>query len=304
MKIIDKSLLALFAAAFLAAALPVYAFDYGAARINSRDMDDGQTALLGAAYNAYAQADWQSAVMLFRKALSDPQNESDSALYMLVMAEMQSKSYKAALSDSAYFLKNYQRSSYAPLISYQQGRCLYYLGEFDKAVLVLSDFCHQNPHNDMYAAALFWIAESFYSGYNFEQARPLYERVVDEFPKDAKAVDAKYRLDSINQRLREEKLLYLLQQTGESYLSSKESYEKALRRYELEDALRGSLPQESAEMEKAVETVLNDEAVTPVSKETTISASPADQAFESALERLKRSAAEAQALLDQNGGAK
>ncbi len=304
MKKLIKSLLAL----GLAALLPLYALDYGAARVNSRGADDGKNSLLGAAYNAYAQSDWQSAVMLFRKALSDPQNESDSSLYMLIMAEMQSKSYKAALSDSTYFLKAYSDSAYAPLIKYQQGRSLYYLGEFDKAVLVLSDFCHQHPHNDMYAAALFWIAECFYSGYNFEQARPIYERVVDEFPKDAKAIDAKYRLDSINQRLREEKLLYLLQQTGESYLSSKENYEKALRRYELENVLNAaphaSAEESAAAIDNAVETVLNDQAETPVPTETAAPASASDQAFESALEKLKRSAAEAQNLLDQNGGQK
>jgi hypothetical protein len=160
----------------------------------------------------------------------------------------------------------------------------------------------------MYAAALFWIAECFYSGYNFEQARPIYERVVDEFPKDAKAIDAKYRLDSINQRLREEKLLYLLQQTGESYLSSKENYEKALRRYELENVLNAaphaSAEERAAAIDNAVETVLNDQAETPVPTETAAPASASDQAFESALEKLKRSAAEAQNLLDQNGGQK
>ena len=237
MKNFVKSLLTLALAFGASLSLGLFAYDYGAARVKPASYDEGDTALLGAAYNAYSNADYQSAVMLFRKALSDPQNESDSSLYMLIMAEIFSKGYKAALSDSTYFLNNYSHSRYAPLIKYQQGRSLYYLGDFDNAVLTLSDFCHQYPSNEMYASALFWIAECFYAGYNFEQARPLYERVVDEFPKDPKAVDAKYRLDAINQRLREEKLLYLLQQTGESYLSSKENYEKALRRYELENAM-------------------------------------------------------------------
>lgn len=297
MKNFVKSLLAL----SLTLSLPLFAYDYGAARVKPAEIEDGgisQSAILGAAYNAYAESDYQSAVMLFRKAMSDPQNESDSALYMLIMAEMYSKGYKSAFADSDYFLKNYPESKYAPLIQYQQGRSLYYLGEFDQAVLALSDFCHQNPHDDMYAAALFWIAECFYSGYNFEQARPLYERVVDEFPKDVRAVDAKYRLDAINQRLREEKLLYLLQQTGESYLSSKENYEKALRRYELESALNvnGDRFQESGASGQMVESFARDEIDDFDSS--------IERTFEDALERLKRSAAEAQNLLDKNGEAK
>ncbi|MBO7121846.1 MAG: tetratricopeptide repeat protein [Treponema sp.] len=315
MKNCVKGLLAIAAAFSLALSLPLFALDYGAARVKAAGADEGETALLGAAYNAYAAADYQSAVMLFRKALSDPQNESDASLYMLIMAEMYSQSYKSALADSEYFLKNYPESKYAPLIKYQQGRSLYFLGEFDKAVLTLSDFCHQNSKSEMYSSALFWIAECFYSGYNFEQARPLYERVVDEFPKAVKAVDAKYRLDAINQRLREEKLLYLLQQTGESYLSSKENYEKALRRYELENAmgLRPSQeetpPQENlaeaaaeeAPSEKSSEVAAESEPKTKARPAVLTSENSADYNFIDALARLKKSAAEAQTLLDEGG---
>ena len=315
--------------------LPLHASETSrAARLSAYQNDD--TAVLGAAYEAYGAGDYNSAVMLFRKALSDPQNESDASLYMLIMAGMHSKSYKAAFSDASYFLQNYPESKYAPLIKYQLGRSLFYLGEFDKAVLALSDFCHQNPKSDMYPSALFWIAECFYAGYNFEQARPLYERVVDDYPKDAKAVDAKYRLDSINQRLREEKLLYLLQQTGESYLSSKENYEKALRRYELENAMglraahEEAMPQnefttehkeaaedaaaqktESAVAEAApVETPAPAESAKEASKEIVkerkaepvlTSQNAGDYNFIDALARLKKSAAEAQELLDQGG---
>lgn len=286
-----------------------------AARIGSYSEDNPGREILGAAYNAYRDADYQSAVMLFRRALSDPQNESDSALYMLIMAGMHSRSYKAAYADMDYFLQNYPDSEYAHLIKYQQGRSLYCLGEFDKAVLALSDFCHQNPDSPMYASALFWIAECFYAGYNFEQARPLYERIIDEFPKDAKALEAKYRLDAINQRLREEKLLYLLQQTGESYLSSKENYEKALRRYELENAMGIAPAAESQAVEidpGEGEPAPAVEAAAPVEKEEAkvrpqtvelSSQNASDYNFIDALTKLKKSAAEAQGLLDEEEAA-
>ncbi len=285
-----------------------------AARVGSYYQENPAREALGAAYNAYRSADWPSAVMLFRRALSDPQNESDSALYMLIMAGMNSKSYKAAYADMAYFLQSYPDSEYAPLIKYQQGRSLFFMGEFDKAVLALSDFCHEHPESEMYASALFWIAESFYTGYNFEQARPLYERIVDDFPKDAKAIEAKYRLDAINQRLREEKLLYLLQQTGESYLSSKENYEKALRRYELESAMGVTARAETSDgaaqvdgNESGQEDAKKDGAKKELVRREiveTSSGSAADYSFIDALARLKKSAAEAQGLLDDEGGAK
>ena len=89
----------------------------------------------------------------------------------------------------------------------------------------------------MYSSALFWIGESFYATYNFDSAKSIYERIVVEYPDDSKARDAQFRLDVITQRSREEKLLYLLKQTGEDYLSSKESYEKTLRQYQVENSV-------------------------------------------------------------------
>jgi tetratricopeptide (TPR) repeat protein len=88
----------------------------------------------------------------------------------------------------------------------------------------------------MYAAALFWIAESFYASYNYVESKSLYERILNEFPDDPKASAAQYRIETINQRSREEKLLYLLRETGEEYLSAKEAYERQLKLYSSETA--------------------------------------------------------------------
>ena len=64
----------------------------------------------------------------------------------------------------------------------------------------------------------------------------LYERILNEFPDDPKASAAQYRIETINQRSREEKLLYLLRETGEEYLSAKEAYERQLKLYSSETA--------------------------------------------------------------------
>ena len=105
------------------------------------------------------------------------------------------------------------------------------MGEYEKAILLLSDFCHQYPENSLYPSALFWIGESFYSSYNYDESRLIFERLVNDFPEDTKTPTAQFRLDSLNQRTREEKLLYLLKETGEEYLSAKEDYERQMRIY-------------------------------------------------------------------------
>ena len=81
---------------------------------------------------------------------------------------------------------------------------------------------------------MFYIGESLYEGYRYNDALEIYDRVVTEFPDFEKVSAAKYKIESISQRSREEKLLYLLKQTGEEYLSAKEDYEKQLRQYNSE----------------------------------------------------------------------
>lgn len=262
---------------------------------------------LANAYNAYADGDYESASFLFRRALSDRRNQNDGALYMQVMAGVQIEDWQGAYADAEYFLSSYPESEYAPLIKYQTGRILFNLGEHDKALMSLGDFCHENPENIMYPSALFLIGECFYEGYDFKEARPFYEYIVENFPSDEKAKESKYRLDSIDSYDRQEKILYILQQTGENYLASKESYERTLRRYELENLLgvRGKSDSEYAENSYGFDSEEVKPAPAPVPEavstkraaEETETASERTSIFD-ALQRLKTSAAEAQNLLD------
>ncbi len=188
-------------------------------------------------YEAYRNEDWQSAMIFFRKAVSSPATSTDESWYLLIMSEVYAGEYAAAHADCVRFTTQFAFSQYAPYIQYQNGRCLHFLGQHENAVLVLSDFCHQNPKHDLYASALYWIAEAFFAEYNYDAARGLYERIVVDYPTDAKTAAAQYRLESIDQRSREEKLLYLLKVTGEENLASREDYERQLRQYEAEDKL-------------------------------------------------------------------
>ncbi|GEM_PF-949311 len=184
---------------------------------------------------SYRDRDWGSAAIFMRRALLDPQNESPEMRYLLIMSEMLSKDYASAVSDCTAFLSAYADKPLARNVQYQKGRALHHVGQNDKAVLLLSDFCHQYPGTRMYPSALYWIAECFYEDYNFDTARSLYQQIVDVYPEDRKATDAKFKLDAIAQREREQKLLSLLRETGEEYLNSRGDYEKQLKEYETED---------------------------------------------------------------------
>lgn len=183
---------------------------------------------------AYSTGDWSSAKIMLKKAVSYTQNQNADTYYMLISAEINAGDYKGALEDCNYYLEHFKNSIYYTRISYQKGKLLYNLGEYEKSIIALSDFCHQYENNELYPYALFYIGESLYEGYRYNDALEIYDRVVTEFPDFEKVSAAKYKIESISQRSREEKLLYLLKQTGEEYLSAKEDYEKQLRQYNSE----------------------------------------------------------------------
>lgn len=178
---------------------------------------------------AFGSGEWTSSIFLLRKAISYPENYNADTWYMLITAEMYAGEYKNAYQDCETYMQNFPESPYDSYVLYHRGRALFCMGEYEKAVLVLSDFCHQYPDHEMYPSALYWIAEAFFEAYNYEDAEVLYSAIVNDYPDDAKADSAQYRLGTIKQAAREEKLIYLLKETGEEYLAAKEEYERQLR---------------------------------------------------------------------------
>lgn len=191
--------------------------------------DTNSAAFYSEGCSAFSRGEWDSAVFLLRQTVSDPAFNTADANYMLITAEIYAGDEKSALSDCDEYLNSFPNSFYYSRIQYTKGKLLYKLKEYEKAIITLSDFCHKNQNSELYPSALFYIAESLYADYKYEEAEAIYERIVKEYPDTEKVSASQYRLESIAQRSREEKLLYLLKQTGEEYLSAKEDYEKQLK---------------------------------------------------------------------------
>lgn len=188
-------------------------------------------------FDAFQNNDWTSALFFLRKAVSLPDASSAEVWYMLVMSEMFAEEYDAAIKDGEFFCSFYPDSPYRPYVDYQIGRAMHYIGDYDGSIKRLGVFCAKNPHHEMYSSGLFWMAESLFATFYFDLAKPIYQRIVTEYPNSAKYTESQYRIDLISQREREEKLLYLLKVTGEEYLSSKEDYERQLKQYQTEETL-------------------------------------------------------------------
>ena len=196
---------------------------------------DASSDILKQGINAYKAGDWNSASLFLRKVVSYPKYSTDETWYLLIMSEMFGENYKGVIDDSTTFFEKFSSSMLIEYVQYQRGRALHFIGDNDGAVKVLGDFCRKYPYSPLYGSAIFWIGECFFVDYDYETAKSLYEVVVSDYSDEPCVQDAHYRLDTIAQSEREEKLLYLLKMTGEEYLSTREKYERQLLLYKSED---------------------------------------------------------------------
>lgn len=253
---------------------------------------------------AFSAGEWMSSIFQLRKAVSYPENNNAETWYMLIAAEMYAGEYKNAFQDCERYLSDFSGSPYTSYVLYHKGRALFFMGEYENSILVLSDFCHQYSSNEMYASALYWIAESFFAGYNYDEAKLLYETVVNEYPDDAKAPAARFRIDTIAQSFREEKLLYLLKETGEEYLAAKEEYERQLKYAGAEnygEARRRilDLQKNASDLEKKVQELTDENSALKAKiDEHRMQESEAKRRSDEFIIELKRKALQAQELLD------
>ena len=270
------------------------------------------------ACKAYSRGDWSDAKFMLRKSVSYKENLNPDTYYMLITAEVYDGDNKNALDDCNFFLENFPDSMYYSRVYYQKGKLLYSLGEYEKCIIVLSDYCHRFEKDELYSFALFYIGESLFAGYKYDEAGSIYERIVTEFPESPKTPAAQYRLETILQRGREEKLLYLLKQTGEEYLAAKEEYERQLRLYNSEamdstrqklsaaQARNETLEKQVAELELQIAALKNNQAeadrIIQELKEAGEKDIPAPEPFDEKkyqLKLLKEKALEAQKMLDE-----
>ncbi len=274
------------------------------------------------ACKSYSRGDWSDAKFMLKKAVSYKENMNPDTYFMLIMAEVYDGDNKSALDDCNFFLDNFRDSMYYSRVYYQKGKLLYSLGEYEKSIVVLSDFCHLYESDELYSYALFYIGEALFAGYKYDEAGSIYERIVTQYPESPKTPAAQYRLETILQRGREEKLLYLLKQTGEEYLAAKEEYERQLRLYNSEavdstrqklveaQARNESLEKQIAELELQIAALKNNQEesdrIIQELKEAGEKDVPAPEPFDEKkyqLKLLKEKALEAQRILDEKNAA-
>jgi len=186
---------------------------------------------LSSGLDAYARSDWSTAILSFRKAVSDPASGAE-AWYWLIMSELSSTDYQAALGDCDRFIASFPGDARIPDVQYQKGRALYALGNYEESIRSFYQFLVTWPNHAMVPAAYYWTGECLFAAGRFEESRAIFSLVCDKYPISVKLEAARYRIALIDQNTKEADLLKLLKMSHEESLHIIEDYQRREKTYE------------------------------------------------------------------------
>ncbi|WP_319561508.1 tetratricopeptide repeat protein [Marispirochaeta sp.] len=190
---------------------------------------------------SYQNGKFAEALRSFRSVLTDTRLEDhqDDAYFWMGKTYIAMGEYEEAASNIEYFLSSFQDSPLKAEGLYQKGRLLYLQRDFDPAIQVLYSFIKQYPEDLYVANAYFWIGESLYSIGHFDEAEEVFRYIDEEYPSSYKIEAARFRLQLIQFKYRENELVKLLKISHEEYLKAVEefiqrekAYEQALSEYQ------------------------------------------------------------------------
>ncbi len=186
---------------------------------------------------AYRVGDWDDALFFLKRTSDFQELTSDSVWFFVIMSEINLGDYAAALRDGTTFLRQFSNSVYIPEMTYQTLYASYELDMYENAISGFTQFIQTYPDHDFVSLSIFYTGEALYNVFEYDRAQAMYNRVINEYPDSKKYDDSIFRLELLEQREREEKLLYLLRVTGEEAVAAKEDYERQLKLLEGEESI-------------------------------------------------------------------
>ena len=190
---------------------------------------------------SYQQGRYTDALRSFRRVITDSAHETyqGDGYFWVGKTYIAMTEYDEAARNLEYFLSTFEESRLRSEGLYQKGRLLYLQRDYEQAIQVLYAFINQYADDPYLANGYFWIAESLYSLGHFEEAEKVYTYVADKFPSSFKVEAARYRLQLIQFKYRENEIVKLLKISHEEYLEAideflqrEKAYEQALSEYQ------------------------------------------------------------------------
>ncbi len=184
--------------------------------------------LLKEGIEAFQQADYQVAMYRFREILANPQerNFHGDAYFWIARTYMALSRLEEASKHLEYFLDKYPDNPYIMEGMYEKGRLLFLQRQFSECIEHLDRFLKKYPDSPYGANAYYWIGEAAFSLGRLKEAEKIFHFVVTQFPASFRVEAARYRLDIIKLKYREEELMKLLQWSHEEHLKALEEFQK------------------------------------------------------------------------------
>ena len=120
-------------------------------------------------------------------AASTKVNDTPRHLYDRVMEEFKHGDYEAALAGFRLFIELHRQSALAANAQYWIGECQYRLGRYKDALNSFYNVGTYNPVSPKLAASAFKIGQTYTRLGEYERARLMFDRVLDQYPNGAEA---------------------------------------------------------------------------------------------------------------------
>ncbi|MDR0645130.1 MAG: tetratricopeptide repeat protein [Treponema sp.] len=189
--------------------------------------------------NLYISGKWKDAILALRQVRDgDVESEQKAeAVYWLALAEIADSDYESAIKDLNALEQMSWNNLHKQEIPYHRGRCFYYLGQFDDALVLLKNYADRILDDTIdnigrKSAALYWSGECLYSLGHLDKAQDLFLTITQKYPQSVKYEAAFYRVALINQKRIEVELLDILKKTHEESLKTIEEYQRRERTYD------------------------------------------------------------------------
>jgi tetratricopeptide (TPR) repeat protein len=182
----------------------------------------------------YGRGRWRDAAAELRRAQADAQtpNDKGEALYWIALSELAAGEYEGAVRDLDELARINPLGRRGAEVPYEKGRALFYLGQYDPAIVLLSTYAAHAADPGRKAQAMYWVGECLFALGRLDDAQDIFSRIIDEYPQSVKYEAASYRLSLINQKKVEGELLRLLQWSHEESLKTVEDYQRRERSYD------------------------------------------------------------------------
>jgi TolA-binding protein len=162
------------------------------------------------------------------------------ALFWRAQARLFKGDHEEALRDMVALETLDPANSRIAELGYHKGRALFYLGQYDEAIVSLMNYIESfgpdlflsSEDKSKKAAAHFWVGECLYALGHFDRAEDTFFLVINYYPQSTKYEASSYRILLIHQKRIEAELLALLNWNHQESLLAMDEYQRRERAYD------------------------------------------------------------------------